>query len=238
MNNKKHSKKPKTKSLSIAPFFDGDITAMLAKIDTSDLFALRSDTLQALPYSGEEAAKIAKITSGEIWLGSRATLDDFVKKASDYQILHLSTHGIADDKVGDYAYLAFGNPNNQNEYEKLFIRDIYNIPLNTDMVVLSACKTAYGKLQKGEGIISMARAFAYSGAKSIITSHWSVDDKSTSIIMEDFYKGLAKGMSKDKALRIAKLNYLKKNKGLRAHPFYWAAFIGIGDMSKIDYLSN
>ncbi len=238
MKNRKHRKTPIKQSLSIAPFFKGDIAATLARIDTLDLVVSRGDTLQALPFSGDEAAKIAKITSGDHWLGTEANLDNFIKKAPDYRILHLSTHGIADDKVGDYAYLAFGNSNSQNQYEKLFIRDIYNIPLNADMVVLSACKTAYGKLQRGEGIISMARAFAYAGSKSIITSHWSVDDQSTGVIMEDFYRELAKGFSKDKALQKAKLTYLENNKGLKAHPFYWAAFIGIGDMSKIDFRKN
>ncbi|MFT5168292.1 MAG: CHAT domain-containing protein/Tfp pilus assembly protein PilF, partial [Saprospiraceae bacterium] len=233
MKNRKHRKMPSKASLSIAPFFKGDITAILAKVDTLDLIALRSDTLQALPFSGDEAAMVAKITSGDQWLGTEATLDNFTTQAPDYRILHLSTHGIADDKVGDYAYLAFGSREHKNEYEKLFIRDIYNIPLNADMVVLSACKTAYGKLQKGEGIISMARAFAYAGSKSIITSHWSVDDQSTGMIMEEFYKQLAKNASKDKALRTAKLKYMKDNKGLKAHPFFWAAFIGIGDMSGI-----
>ncbi len=233
MTQRRHPRPATKKALSIAPFFKGDIAATIARVDSLDLIALRSDTLNALPFSGDEAAKVAKITTGDQWLGKEATLENFVKKAVDYRILHLSTHGIADDKVGDYAYLAFGDPTDENKYEKLFIRDIYNIPLNADMVVLSACRTAYGKLQKGEGIISMARAFAYAGAKSIITSHWSVDDKSTGVIMEHFYKNLNSGKSKSEALQDAKLQFIESNKGLKAHPFFWAAFVGIGDMTKM-----
>ena len=102
------------------------------------------------------------------------------------------------------------------------------------MVALSACNTAYGKLQLGEGIISLARAFAYAGAKSIITTHWSVNDQNSSKLMTAFYQSLIqKGLPKDEALRAAKLQFLKKNKKDKGHPYYWAPFIGIGDMSPI-----
>ena len=234
MINRKHKNNPTKNSLTIAPFYNGNLDHLFARIDTMELLALRNDTLQTLNYSGEEAAKVAKMTSGDKWIGQEATLENFLREAPNYRMLHLSTHGVANDKIGDYAYLAFGNDQEKNQYNKLYIRDIYNLPLNADMVVLSACNTAYGKLQKGEGIISLARAFAYAGSKSIITTHWSVDDKSTGELMEDFYQELINNkLPKNEALRQAKLNYIQLNKGLKAHPYFWAAFIGIGDMSPI-----
>jgi CHAT domain-containing protein len=235
MINRKHIKEPTKSSLAIAPFYEGDTRELISRVDTMQLIALRSDTLQALQFSGKEAAIVAKMTQGDQLIGKAATLTSFKDRASEYKMLHLSTHGIANDKIGDYAYLAFGdNENTTEQYEKLYIRDIYNLSLNADMVVLSACNTAYGKLQKGEGVISMARAFAYSGAKSIITTHWSVDDASTGVLMEDFYRQLIQYSStKDEALRAAKMNFIKNNKGLKAHPYFWAAFVAIGDMRPI-----
>lgn len=101
------------------------------------------------------------------------------------------------------------------------------------MVVLSACETGIGKLKKGEGIVSLARAFAYAGAKSIFTTLWKVSDDKTVDLTLPFYQYLRKGWSKDKALRQAKLDYLKRYKGAPAHPFYWAGMIGIGDMGAV-----
>ena len=101
------------------------------------------------------------------------------------------------------------------------------------MVVLSACNTGTGELQRGEGVISLARGFAFAGAKSIISTLWSVNDKSTEVLMSSFYKHLKSGMKKDEALRKAKQDY-RRNPKNDAHPFYWAAFIPSGDMSALD----
>jgi CHAT domain-containing protein len=113
------------------------------------------------------------------------------------------------------------------------LRNIYNLTLNADLVVLSACETGIGELKRGEGIVSLARAFAYAGAKSIITTLWSVNDKSTMHIMEEFYRQLHKGQPKDYALWKAKMEYLQKAKSETAHPFFWSAFVPVGDMRAV-----
>ena len=103
------------------------------------------------------------------------------------------------------------------------------------MVVLSACETGIGKLKKGEGTVSLARAFAYAGAKSIFTTLWKGSDQKTIDLTVPFYEFLQKGLTKDEALRRAKLDYLDKYKGRGAavHPFFWAGMIGIGDMDAL-----
>lgn len=233
MTNRKHKSRALKPSLSLAPFFIKNINNISLKYDAAKFSTIRRDTLKSLDFSGIEINKVANWTKGEKWTGNEASVKKFKEEASKYKLLHLSTHGIANDKLGDYAYLALGSKSN-NKYSQLFVRDIYNLKLNADMVVLSACNSANGRLQRGEGIISMARAFAYAGAKSIITTHWSINDNSTSILMESFYRFLIKDkLPKDEALRQAKLEYIDKHRGLKAHPFYWAAFIGIGDMSPI-----
>ncbi len=105
--------------------------------------------------------------------------------------------------------------------------------LKANLAVLSACNTGSGKLSRGEGIMSLARGFMYAGCPSVITSLWSVDDKSTAVIMKHFYEGLSKGLSKDDALRASKLSYLKNADEIKSNPFYWAGFVLIGNPDAI-----
>ena len=243
MVNKKHRQTPTQPFLAMAPYFKGD-TAMI-KIDSSDVLASLTDSrpsglrngLDSLPFTGEEVTRLQRMMGGEAIVGKGATEDIFNQKASNARIIHLSTHGEMDDKVGDYAYLAFTEQPDSLENEWLYTRELYNLSLNADMVVLSACETGIGKLQRGEGIISLARAFAYAGAKSIVTTLWQVRDKSTKDIMVLFYQNLKSGKNKDTALWLAKKAYIKKlnpkERGVYALPFFWSGIIPIGDMRPI-----
>lgn len=237
MQQKKHHDAPKNRLLAMAPFFRGDVVELVSYVDSTNFLAslILRDSLGALPASGKEAAAIAKIWDGDAHFGQEASPDLFRELAPQYQILHLSTHGQADDRVGDYAYLGFGMPGQTDAFSKLYARDLYNLSLNADLVFLSACETGIGKLRRGEGIVSLARAFAYAGAKSIITTLWKVNDEKAKDITIDFYAYLKKGKNKDEALRLAKQRYIRKQKGRGegAHPFFWAGFIGIGDMNAL-----
>ena len=190
--------------------------------------------LGPLQYNDDEVLVIDALVGADVFVDSLATEDRFTSLAGDYRILHLSTHGKANDKVGDYSFLAFYEQDDSLENEWLYNRELYNLKLNADMVVLSACETGIGELQRGEGIISLARGFSYAGAKSIITTLWSVDDKSTMRLMENFYANLKSGQSKDAALRQAKLDYLKTSRDIGDEPYFWAGFIPVGDMSPVE----
>lgn len=231
MQQKKHLQRPSDRLLAMAPF-DAQTASALTFSNTT---VLRSDTLAALPYGTEECREVTNLLGGQLILGEAATIDKFQSIAGNFSILHLSTHGKANNDIGDFSYLAFHSDEQANQFEKLFARDIYNYTLNADMVVLSACETGVGKLHDGEGIISLARAFAYAGAKSVFPTLWQVSDEKTKELITNFYKNLKKGLSKDKALHKAKIDYLNDNlgKGLNAHPFFWAGLIGIGDMQPL-----
>jgi CHAT domain-containing protein/Tfp pilus assembly protein PilF len=239
MVNKKHRQEPTQPFLAMAPYFKGDTATI--KSDSLDLMASLNDlrpsglrnSLDSLPYTGEEVTRLQRIMGGEAVVGKEATEAIFTKKASNARIIHLSTHGKMDDKVGDYSYLAFTEQADSIENEWLYTRELYNLSLNADMVVLSACETGIGKLQRGEGIISLARAFAYAGAKSIVTTLWQVRDESTKDIMLLFYQNLKKGKDKDEALWLAKKAYIKGHKKELALPFFWSGIIPIGDMRPI-----
>ncbi|MCK6694511.1 MAG: CHAT domain-containing protein, partial [Thermoanaerobaculia bacterium] len=227
---RKHKQQPTLNFLGFAPHYDGDTTLLDSLFLYDD--NMRKD-LRPLPHSGEEVFRGAKMMKGQAFIGGEASKSAFTENASRARILHLATHGQANDRAGDYCFLVFANPADSAQHELLYARDIYNLLINADLVTLSACETGIGELQGGEGIISLARAFAYAGAKSIVTSLWSVSDSKTKDLMLDFYRNLRKGMLKDEALRQAKLDYLKRHRGQAAHPFYWAGFVGIGNMGKL-----
>ena len=245
MKDKVHKNTPKKLLGAFAPFATGNYADIRRKTEV-DLQQVDSGLdsiiykeiitrrdLHQLPNSGSEAYLAAKIWDGEAFVGEAATEEHFNTVAGDYQILHLSTHGIADERVGDYSYLAFAEQKDSIENEFLYVRDLYNLQLNADLVVLSACETATGELKRGEGIISLARAFAYAGAKSMLTTLWVVDDEVAKDLTRDFYIHLKQGETKDRALYLAKQQHLKRSDNSRKHPFFWAAMIPVGDMSAL-----
>lgn len=185
--------------------------------------------LSNLSYASAEAAAAQKVFGGDIFTGEKATELAFKEKAKDYNIIILPTHAVADDRNGKYSFLAFQPIPDDVENEFLYNREIYDLRLNAEMVVLSACETGVGEWQNGEGIISLARGFGYAGAKSTVTSLWSVKDLNTQKVLSFFYNNLEKGMTKDEALRQAKLEYLSRYSELGQQPYFWAGMIVIGD---------
>lgn len=193
-----------------------------------------SKQLNELKYSQSEVQGTQERLGGETFTGARATKANFLLEQASYRILHLATHGKANDAYGDYSFLAFTeNSAAQGDEALLFVREIYNLNTNAELIVLSACETGTGELHQGEGIASIARSFSYAGAKSLVASHWSVDDKATSQLMHSFFDFINEGFSKDEALRAAKLNFIEKGKHKDVHPFYWASFVPIGNMNQI-----
>jgi len=228
MKAKKHLQTPTKTVLAMAPFFRGDGKSLKKTIeqepDDKDL-VIKGKALDTLIHSGEEALRIAHLYKGIALLDTMATRAAFETAAASYRMIHLSTHGYA----GDDSWLAFYKPGRPLEADKLYLRDIYNLRLNADLVVLSACQTGIGKLRRGEGIISLSRAFAYAGAKSIIATLWSVKDKESKDFILSFYRHLKK-KSAAEALWEARREFLSTHKGEATHPYYWAGFIGMGDM--------
>ena len=187
-----------------------------------------------LTHNAEEVDKIQKIIgSGTVLKSTEATEDNFIKLAPDYQIIHLATHGKVNVEHANYSYLAFQEIKDSLENELLYIKDIYGLQLTADLVVLSACETANGSLAKGEGIINLARGFTYAGASSVVPTLWKISDVATAGLMENFYIELKSGQPKHIAMANAKRQFLKTASPNLGHPFYWAAFVLIGDVSPI-----
>lgn len=185
------------------------------------------DNLTQLPGSKNEAEKIAELFSGDINTNDRASKDIFIKKLNNYKIIHLSTHSDANNAP----WIAFKD-------KKLKLEEIYNTENQAELIVLNTCNSSLGKINSGEGVFSLARGFFYSGAKSVISSLWNVNDKSNSEITINFYKYLKKGKTKSAALRQAKLDYLSTHSLSEASPYYWSSLILIGDDSTIELNNN
>lgn len=187
-----------------------------------------------LLYNEDEVAKIGTHFNTSVYSDEFASLENFKTLSTSSSVVHLATHASANDQFPDYSNLAFTQKIDSTESYLLYVKDLYNIQMNTDMVVLSACQTGIGKLRKGQGMMSLSKGFHYAGAKSLVSSLWKVNDRSTVKLMDYFYESLSKGKSKKMALRDAKLKYLENtDDNLLKHPYYWASFTVSGDASPL-----
>ena len=183
-----------------------------------------------LPGAKDEVKGISRFIQSDSFVDTLAQENTFKEKASGFDILHLAMHTIINDSLPMFSKLVFSKPDKKSADDGyLNTYEIYNMKLDARLAVLSACETGTGKLQKGEGVMSMARGFIYAGCPSIVMTLWQVEDKSGVKIMEDFYYYLSKGKRKDVALRMAKLKHLENSDPLTAHPHFWLGYVSIGN---------
>ncbi len=205
--------------LAFAPSFDG--TVNVSNADRGKLLPL--------PNNKKEVEQILTSFHGRAYVDGEASLRNFKSQLSSFGMVHLATHAIFDDTSPEYSYLAFSQNGNTTE-NLLYVADLYNLQLDADLVTLSACESGIGDLKRGEGFLSLARGFFYSGAASIASTLWKINDASTTTLMSGFYKNLSQGDSKDIALQKAQVQFLNQNRqnGF-AHPYYWSAFVISGN---------
>ncbi|MGB0839361.1 MAG: CHAT domain-containing protein [Chitinophagales bacterium] len=218
--------------LALAPPY----TSKASERGDSPNFLATRDEIAPLQGAAKEIQAIAKYFQGNFDYSASADEYHFKQQVSHYGILHLAMHGRTDLEQPDYAHLVFAEQGEKDsstqEHEEdnlLHHYEIATLPIAAQLAVLSACETGVGKAIEGEGIMSLGRGFMYAGVPSVVMSLWKMNDLSTSELMPLFYENLSKGVRKDKALRQAKIDYLDNATMERAHPFYWAGFVGIGD---------
>ncbi len=193
------------------------------------IFEAYRDSILPLPGAKQEIISAYNLYEGKIYLDEAATEFAFKSNKVRPAIIHLAMHAFIDDKEPLRSKLIFSQSNDSMEDGLLNVYEIYNMKFHSQLAVLSACQTGYGRILKGEGIMSLARAFTYAGISSILTSLWRAEDRSTSKLMELFYLHLHQGMNKRKALHEAKKRLLQESDKITSHPFYWANFVLIGD---------
>ena len=166
-------------------------------------------------------------------MNNSASESIFKKEAGNFGIIHLAMHTVLDDIDPMYSTLIFSPEHSGEEDRFLRTFEIYNIPLKASMVVLSSCNTGTGKLFSGEGILSLARGFIYSGSESVVMSMWEIEDRTGTEIVKLYYDYLKKGYSKSESLRKARIEFLKTADQLRAHPYFWSTLVIYGDNSSL-----
>lgn len=224
-----HNLKISNKSVSFAPSYTDtiNIKSVLMSRQAEDR------VLRDLPYARQEAEYVSGITNGMLYENTDAKESVFKNVSGNYGIIHLAMHTLLNDKDPMRSTLIFSPESDTLNDGHLRTFEVYGIPLKAKMVVLSSCNTGSGFLSTGEGILSLARGFIYSGSQSVVMSMWEIEDRSGTEIVKLFYDNLKKGYSKSVALRKARITYLKKSDMLRSHPYYWSTLVVYGDNSPI-----
>ncbi len=191
--------------------------------------------IRELPYALLEAEDAVSQCGGSAFLGNEAREETFKSHAPGYDIIHLAMHTLVDDRHPAYSKMLFTAGTEGSNDGMLNTYEVYSIPLNAMMVVLSSCNTGSGMLVSGEGILSLARGFLYAGSRSAIMSMWEVEDVSASEVIHSFYKNMRGGQTKSSALRNARLKYLRTASQGKSHPYYWSALVIYGDDTPLWY---
>ena len=221
-----------TSSLAKAP------ANVVAEKSLATARALRGSNFSAeisrLPFSRQEAQSILSLTSGD---QSFAALDFKANRAtvlnsdlSKYRIIHFATHGLLNSDHPELSGVLLSMVDEKGRPQDGFLQlnEIYNLNLQAELVVLSACQTGLGKDVKGEGLVGLTRGFMYAGATRVVASLWKVDDAATAQLMSYFYQEMFTNQKKPAAaLRAAQLK-MAKHRAWKS-PYYWAGFVIQGE---------
>jgi CHAT domain-containing protein len=195
----------------------------------------QASTLHDLKFARMEAEYVTALTGGKLFINNAARESVFKAEAAKYDIIHLAMHTILNDQDPMHSKMLFYQEKDSVEDGNLNTYEVYGVPLKAKMVILSSCNTGTGVLHSGEGILSLARGFVYSGSQSVVMSMWEIEDRSGAEIVKSYYKFLKKGATKSNALRKARISYLKKADMLRSHPYFWSALVIYGNNDPLYY---
>jgi CHAT domain-containing protein len=200
--------------------------------DPRDPRDLDGRPLPPLPATRAEGLALARLFPGaRVYLGREATEEALKAVGGSARYLHLASHAVADERFPLESFLSLSAPRRPRPGQDNGLLQAWEVfeqvHLDADLVTLSSCDTGLGRELAGEGVLSLARAFQYAGARSVVASLWSIPDRSTALLMQLFYAGLARGLDKDEALRRAQLVLLRRPE--TSHPFHWAAHQLAGD---------
>lgn len=190
------------------------------------------EQLSPLPGSEQEAKAIAQMLKSSALVGEAATKSNVLQRMNRARLIHLATHGLMGDFVGLGVpgaialapdTIATGKPS-LDENGLLTANEIFDLKLNAELVVLSACNTGRGRIT-GDGVVGLSRALIAAQVPSVVVSLWAVPDEATALLMTEFYRNLQQQPNKAQALRQAMLTTMKQYPA----PLNWAAFMLIGE---------
>jgi len=183
--------------------------------------------LARLPFSRREADAIVALAPGALAVTDFDATRAAAKQPSlaGYRIVHFATHGLLDSRHPELSGIVLSMVDRRGRSVDGFLRlhEIYNLKLNADLVVLSACQTALGQEVRSEGLVGLVRGFMYAGSPQVVASLWSVRDRAAAELMRALYENLlTRNASPEAALRAAQLA-MRADPRWRA-PYFWAAF--------------
>ena len=207
-----------------ASFYFNAIAVQNKRETVLGVFPVFEKSILELRFSKKEMQAIKQNFEGKYLEKSNATFKNFKANALNYSVLHLCTHASAGN-VETPASIKFYD-------QEIVYSELYNLNINPNLVVLSACETGLGKLYKAEGAMSVSRGFQMAGAQNILFSLWKVNDFTTSLFMQKFYTSIKKGDSYAQANHNAKMSFLndKTISNTKKSPYYWSAFVYYGNL--------
>jgi CHAT domain-containing protein len=198
--------------------------------------ARRDEKLEPLPETEKEVRALQALygaTNSRVYTGAAAREGTAKAEAGNVDVLHMATHGVLNDSSPMYSRIVLSR-GEANEDGMLEAWEIMKLDLSAEIVVLSACETARGRVSAGEGLIGLTWAFFVAGTSTTVVSQWKVDAAGTFQLMVEFHRNLRtrfssprSQMTRAEALRAAALKMLRSEQ--YKHPFYWAGFVVVGD---------
>jgi CHAT domain-containing protein len=185
--------------------------------------------VEGLPATIEETNYISQLffsqsMPAQVFLAQDAQEHTIKEKVHQSRFIHFATHGYFDASNAGLSCIMLYPPVTESEDGILYTKEIYNLSVQAELVVLSACETGLGKVFRGEGSMGLPRAWLYAGAKYVLASLWRVNDNATAKLMTTFYYYLIqKKQPIETALHKAKLHILQKSD--YQHPYYWSPFV-------------
>lgn len=223
----------KTNSLlAFAPIFDDAENVKLSVADNTFRYFIQDEIQVSLPYSEREVTAIHQalgtLPENTVLLKTEATKIQLLQQLKkQHRFVHIASHSFANYDNALFSGIAcFINPNSSTKEYMLYINEIENLDIQTDLVVLSSCESGIGQLVRGEGLLGINRSFLYAGVPNTLFSLWKVQDEATALLMIEFYKNVQNNMDYTIALQQAKLTLLQNEK--TAIPNFWASFILMG----------
>lgn len=222
--------------LALAPGFTDDMkqryVAGLQDTTRLDRGYLR---LVRQPFTVLAAQELGRTFTARVLLGDDATEQHFRQEAAQHGVLHLGTHAEMNPVAPMFSRLVLSKgPDTVGMDGYLHAFEIYELDLQARLAVLTACETGTGRHDAGEGVRSLGHAFAYAGCPSLVLSLWKIDEKVSADIIARFYRNLAQGQPKHKALRQAKLDHLAEAQDELVLPYYWAGMMLVGEVSPVE----
>ncbi len=191
------------------------------------------NNLRKSTHAAKEIDLLSQKYEGDFYNDKYATEYYLKDYAGEYNVLHLALQALVNQFQPGASCIALAEDAYQKEDNFLTVNEIVQLDLNASLVTLSNCSSYYGQLKRGEGLIAFGRSFMYAGCPALLMTLWNQKETYQPLLIDCFYQNVIAGMPKDKALQMAKIQFLNKAEGLNAHPAFWASFIQIGNSDAI-----